>query len=95
MSKPIRLNLLDIDPATERHLLSLALKLVLEISHRRTSSQCRAECFLSRKITPKNRVFLPIIVMGIFIVVLSVHASSCNFRLQIREGFHGVLDGRS
>ena len=23
-------------------------------------------CFLSSKITPKNRVFLPIIVMGIF-----------------------------
>lgn len=46
MSKPTRLFLLDIDPATERHLLSLAqrhLKLVLESGHRRTSPKRRAE----------------------------------------------------
>jgi len=46
MSKPIHLYLLDIDPATERHLLSLAqrhLMLVLESGHRHTSSKRRAE----------------------------------------------------
>jgi hypothetical protein len=46
MSKPIHLYLLDIDPATERRLLSLAqrhLKLVLESGHRRTSPKRRAE----------------------------------------------------
>ncbi|GFR39578.1 hypothetical protein PRECH8_28740 [Insulibacter thermoxylanivorax] len=46
MSTPIRLYLLDIDPATERRLLSLAqrhLKLVLESGHRHTSSKRRAE----------------------------------------------------
>lgn len=46
MSNPIRLYLLDIDPATERHFLSLAqrhLKLVLESGHRLTSPKRRAE----------------------------------------------------
>jgi len=46
MSKPIHLYLLNIDPATERRLLSLAqrhLKLVLESGHRHTSSKRRAE----------------------------------------------------
>lgn len=46
MSMPIHLYLLDIDPATERHLLSLTqrhLKLLLESGNHSTSPKRRAE----------------------------------------------------
>lgn len=46
MTKPIHLYQLDIDPATEQHLLSLTqrhLKLAVEHGHRQTSQDRRAK----------------------------------------------------
>lgn len=46
MTKPIHLYQIDIDPATEQHLLSLTqrhLKLAVESGHRQTAPERRAE----------------------------------------------------
>jgi len=56
MSKPIHLYQLDIDPATEQHLLSLTqrhLKLVLESGHRQTSA------FAALRLAKKSKLFGP------------------------------------